>query len=354
MSGATPNYRTVVLQDESLRGLQGFTQVPNVVLKHQAISFGAKVAFGVLLSYAWADDFCFPAQDRLAKDLDCSVRQVQRLLKELKDHSFIDWKQQGLNRPNVYYLLPMNRWTRLKPAEHQDTTDLSRPDTTAMTPPDATDRSPQDTTNSSPKEDSRKNTHTVVNRSANDHRSPVRPSAEPNARRISDRVLRATYRLTDDQIGRVHWLVKKQADVLGAVERNHRHYVKRAAEAVRDSDDAVLDQMLGELNQAANTIAVGSRPAYFHTMYTDALEKHLDETTPQPARGPIPGNRRHGPQAVRDLFRPAQDDQAVDPRIQMIADAERRGHSVPDHIRNADTSAVNRWWADLFEDTPSA
>ena len=67
-----------------MRSLQGFTQVPNVVLKHAAISFGAKVAYGVLLSYAWSDDFCFPAQDRLAKDLNCSVRQPNCPLRKQK------------------------------------------------------------------------------------------------------------------------------------------------------------------------------------------------------------------------------------------------------------------------------
>src|ERR1700690_2967996 len=145
MAGGAPSYRTVVLQDDSLRSLQGFTQVPNVVLKHSAISFGAKVAYGVLLSYAWSDDFCFPAQDRLAKDLNCSVRQVQPLLNELKDQSFITWKQQGLNKPNIYYLLPMSRWNRPDSSKDADTTNLSSPDTTDTTPPEATDRSPQDT-----------------------------------------------------------------------------------------------------------------------------------------------------------------------------------------------------------------
>src|SRR5207245_1726160 len=85
----------LALWDDALRRVQGFTQIPNPVLKHPAISYGAKVALGVLLSYAWQEDFCFPAQERLAKDLNCSVRNVQRLLKELKAASFIDWKQQG-------------------------------------------------------------------------------------------------------------------------------------------------------------------------------------------------------------------------------------------------------------------
>lgn len=347
MAGGAPSYRTVVLQDDSLRSLGGFTQVPNVVLKHPAISFGAKVAYGVLLSYAWSDDFCFPAQERLAKDLDCSVRQVQRLLNELKDHSFITWKQQGLNKPNIYYLLPMSRWNRSDSSTNPDTTNMSSPDTT--------DTAPQDATKTSYKEDSMKNTHTVVNRRANDHRNPVRdrPAAGREAS-ISDPALRSTYQLSDDQIGRVHWLVERQVEILGSAERNHSHYVKRAAEAVKAGNDPVLDRLLGEFKQAAATIAVASRPAYFHRMYQEALEKYQTETEPKSAATPPPGDHHRGPQAGADLFRPPENDQPNDPRARIIADAEGRGFSVPDYIRTADLSAVNHWWAGLIDSAPSA
>src|SRR5690554_6645488 len=98
--------RTVVLQDQALRRLKGFTQVPNAVLRHPLLSHGAKLTFGVLLSYAWQDDFCHPAQEKLAADMGCSIRHVRRFLVDLRTHQFIDWKQQGLNRPNIYYILP--------------------------------------------------------------------------------------------------------------------------------------------------------------------------------------------------------------------------------------------------------
>lgn len=334
MPGGAPNYRTVVLEDESLRSLQGFTQVPNVVLKHPKISFGAKVAFGVLLSYAWSDDFCFPAQDRLARDLNCSVRQVQRLLTELKEHSFINWKQQGLNKPNIYYLLPISRWHKPGAAAKPDTTNLSSPDTTDTASPEATHRSRQEATNSSPKQYSRKNTHKVVNCSDNDHRNPLgdRPSAESPT--ISDRALRSRYKLSDDQIGRVHWLVEKQIDILGAAERNHRHYVKRAAEAARDGNDNLLDRLLGELKQAATEIAVSSRPRYFHAMYTEALGKHGTVATSPTI-----------PTAANPLPPP----EPTDARARMIADAERLGVVVPDYIRRAEVSAVAQWWAALTD-----
>lgn len=351
MAGGTPSYRTVVLQDESLRSLQGFTQVPNVVLKHAAISFGAKVAYGVLLSYAWSDDFCFPAQERLAKDLDCSVRQVQRLLNELKDQSFITWKQQGLNKPNIYYLLPMSRWNRPDSSKNPDTTNMSSPDTTDPASPEATDQSPQDATKTSYKEDSTKNTHTVVNRAGNDHRNPIRdrPTAGRGPAKISERALRTTYQLSDDQIGRVYWLVQKQTETLGAAQRNHAHYVQRAAEAVRDGVDNLLDQKLGDFKQASTDIAVGNRPGYFHAMWREALEQRQGATTPQPLPPPEASTRSNGPQAVGDLFRRSEDTAAEDPRARIIADAERRGVRVPDYIKTADLGAVGRWWAGLID-----
>lgn len=332
MAGGTPTYRTVVLEDDSLRSLQGFTQIPNVVLKHPLISFGAKVAYGVLLSYAWADDFCFPAQERLARDLNCSVRQVQRLLTELKEHGFITWKQQGLNRPNIYYLLPMSRWNRPASGAGPDTTNPSSPDTTHSSGPEATDRSPQEATDSSPKEDTMKNTQKIVNRSRNDHRTPLgeRPSAGRKSRTISDRVLKSKFHLSDDQIGRVHWLVEKQIGTLGAGERNHANYVKRAAEAVRDGHDNVLDRLLGEFKQASRGLGVGNPPGYFHAMYTDAL-----------AATPVA--------ALDNETRRAKSVEADDVRTRMIADAESRGIAVPDFIRHADTSAVRQWWAGVID-----
>src|SRR5918996_1689519 len=97
--------KTVVLQHKGLRTLKGFVQIPRFILLHDELSYGAKVAYGVLLGYAWQDDFCFPAQRQLAIDLRCSDRWVRKFLDELKKAGYIDWKQQGLNRPNIYYVL---------------------------------------------------------------------------------------------------------------------------------------------------------------------------------------------------------------------------------------------------------
>jgi biotin operon repressor len=100
--------RTVILKDEALRRFQGgFTSVPNVVLRNGKYSLGARMSYVMLLSYAWQDNFCFPAQERLAQDLGVSERSVRTFLKELRENKLIDWKQQGLNRPNIYTLLKL-------------------------------------------------------------------------------------------------------------------------------------------------------------------------------------------------------------------------------------------------------
>jgi len=94
---------TIVVLNEALK--HGFTQLPNYVLKDKKLSFGARLAYAVLLSYAWQDESCFPGQARMAEDLGTTDRSIRTFLKELRQRGYITWKQQGLNKPNIYYLL---------------------------------------------------------------------------------------------------------------------------------------------------------------------------------------------------------------------------------------------------------
>ncbi len=82
--------------------LKGFTQVPNVVLKSNAISPGAKLAYTMLLSYAWHNDFCFPGQDRLANDMGVSRQSANSYIKELEAKGFIKVTRRGQGKPNLY------------------------------------------------------------------------------------------------------------------------------------------------------------------------------------------------------------------------------------------------------------
>lgn len=94
---------TIVILNEALK--HGFTQLPNYVLKDKKLSFGARLTYAVLLSYAWQEDSCFPGQQRMAQDLGTSDRSIRTFLNELKSRGYIDWKQQGLNKTNIYYIL---------------------------------------------------------------------------------------------------------------------------------------------------------------------------------------------------------------------------------------------------------
>ena len=82
----------------------GFTQVPNFILTNKQLSVGAKLAYAMLLKYAWQDDYCFPGQQKLADDMGAGERSIRTYLKELEAVGFLEVKQQGLVKTNLYRL----------------------------------------------------------------------------------------------------------------------------------------------------------------------------------------------------------------------------------------------------------
>ena len=82
----------------------GFTQVPNFILTNKDLSVGGKLAYAMLLKYAWSDDACFPGQQKLAQDIGAGERSVRTYLKELEDADFLEVTQRGLGRTNLYRL----------------------------------------------------------------------------------------------------------------------------------------------------------------------------------------------------------------------------------------------------------
>ncbi len=146
-----PLQPTVVIRDPTLRQFDGgFTALPNRILKHRDLSLGARMTYGMLLSYAWQKDFCHPAQERIAVDLGVSDRSVRTFLAELRESHLITWKQQGLNKPNIYYLL------KLPDAPADD-----HPGPANSSAPDRKQASGQDRQSTSDKEYSKKNTKNV-------------------------------------------------------------------------------------------------------------------------------------------------------------------------------------------------
>ena len=84
--------------------LHGFTQVPNFILTKKELSVGAKLAYAMLLKYAWGDQACFPGQLKLAEDMGAGERSVRTYLKELETANILEIKQRGLGRTNLYRL----------------------------------------------------------------------------------------------------------------------------------------------------------------------------------------------------------------------------------------------------------
>ncbi len=96
--------RNIVLVGADPVTRHGFTQVPNVILKSDAISPGAKLAYSMLLHYAWQNNYCFPGQERLAKDMGAGKRSVIRFMAELERAGFIVVQRRGLGQTNLYKL----------------------------------------------------------------------------------------------------------------------------------------------------------------------------------------------------------------------------------------------------------
>jgi hypothetical protein len=96
--------RNIILKGADVLTQKGFTMVPNHVLVSDKISPGAKLAYTMLLKYAWQDNFCFPGQERLAKDMGVTDRSVRTYLQELEKADFVAIKQRGLGKVNLYEL----------------------------------------------------------------------------------------------------------------------------------------------------------------------------------------------------------------------------------------------------------
>jgi hypothetical protein len=82
----------------------GFTMVPNFLLTNKNLSVGGKLAYAMLLKYAWSDDACYPGQQKLAEDMGSGERSIRTYLKELEDQGLLEVTQRGLGKTNLYRL----------------------------------------------------------------------------------------------------------------------------------------------------------------------------------------------------------------------------------------------------------
>jgi hypothetical protein len=82
----------------------GFTMVPNFLLTNKKLTVGAKLAYAMLLKYAWSDEACYPGQQKLAEDMGSGERSIRTYLKELEDEGLLEVTQRGLGKTNLYRL----------------------------------------------------------------------------------------------------------------------------------------------------------------------------------------------------------------------------------------------------------
>lgn len=83
---------------------QGFTQIPNAILRDSSISAGARLTYGLLSSFAWQSDECFVGQRKLGELAGVGDRQIRKYLTELEGAGLLEVTQQGLHKPNIYTL----------------------------------------------------------------------------------------------------------------------------------------------------------------------------------------------------------------------------------------------------------
>jgi hypothetical protein len=82
----------------------GFTEVPNYLLRSRDLSNNAKIVYAKLLSYAWANDRCFPGQERMAEDIGSSQPTIARAIQELVTRGWLHVERRGQGKTNIYLL----------------------------------------------------------------------------------------------------------------------------------------------------------------------------------------------------------------------------------------------------------
>ena len=93
----------IVIENEMLRA--GFAAFPYVVLRDVRLSVGARLAYAVLLMYAWQEGSCFASQQKMAADIGMSDRHLRRFIAELKATGYIRAERQDMRFNNTYVIL---------------------------------------------------------------------------------------------------------------------------------------------------------------------------------------------------------------------------------------------------------
>lgn len=119
MQGLRQRVERIIIENQMLRA--GFAALPYVVLRDIRLSIGARLTYAVLLSYAWQDDSTFVGQERMAKDMGISERQLQRYLYELRDALYIEISRKDKRFNNTYIIKDVKTKLRHKRRAGHDT-----------------------------------------------------------------------------------------------------------------------------------------------------------------------------------------------------------------------------------------
>ncbi len=94
--------RNIILETNDPVVADGFTQVPNFILKNKNLTVGEKITVAMFLSYTWHNDSCFPGQERLAEDIGVTRQSVNTFIKGLEKKGFLGIKRRGQGKTNIY------------------------------------------------------------------------------------------------------------------------------------------------------------------------------------------------------------------------------------------------------------
>ncbi len=111
--------------------------IPNAILRHKALSHGAKITWGRLAQYAGENGEAWPNYETLAAELGIDRRQAIRYANELKEHNFI--KTIATGKSNKFIFLWHEVLEESLRGDRYDT-----PEVTDMTPHEVTDMTPKE------------------------------------------------------------------------------------------------------------------------------------------------------------------------------------------------------------------
>src|SRR5256885_16235244 len=94
--------RNIILETNDPVVADGFTQVPNFILKNDSLTVGEKITFAMFLTYAWHNDQVFPGQERLANEIGVTPQSVSTFIKGLEKKAFLTIKRRGPRLNKIY------------------------------------------------------------------------------------------------------------------------------------------------------------------------------------------------------------------------------------------------------------